>query len=233
MFGLTLKDISLLESVLGVVFKEKKILEESLTHRSYINEHPKRGLNHNERLEFLGDAVLELVVTEYLYKKYDKPEGELTNWRASLVNAEMLGDLAYELGIDRFIMVSRGEHRDNGKARHYILADALEAIIGAMYLDQGYEKCQNFITKYLLIKLSGIIKNKLYRDSKSLFQEASQDKLSITPSYYVLREWGPDHAKRFEIGLFLEEEQIAIGEGSSKQEAEQDAAKKGLVVKGW
>ena len=228
-----MKELSLLENILGVVFKDKKILEESLTHRSYINEHPKCGLNHNERLEFLGDAVLELVVTEYLYRKYDKPEGELTNWRASLVNAEMLGDLAYELGIDRFIMVSKGEHKDNGKARHYILADALEAIIGAMYLDQGYEKCQNFIAKYLLVKLSGIIKNKLYRDSKSLFQEASQDIVGITPAYHVLKEWGPDHAKRFEIGLFLNEEMVAIGEGSSKQEAEQDAAQKGLAVKGW
>lgn len=228
-----MKELSLLENILGVVFKEKKILEEALTHRSYINEHPKCGLNHNERLEFLGDAVLELVVTEYLYTKYDKPEGELTNWRASLVNAEMLGDLAYELGIDRFIMVSKGEHKDNGKARHYILADALEAIIGAMYLDQGYKKCEDFIVKYLLVKLPGIIKNKLYRDSKSLFQEASQEKVGITPSYHVLREWGPDHAKRFEIGLFLNEEMVAIGEGSSKQEAEQDAAQKGLAVKGW
>ena len=228
-----MKDLNQLENILGVVFKEKKILKESLTHRSYINEHSKCGLNHNERLEFLGDAVLELVVTEYLYKKYDKPEGELTNWRASLVNAEMLGDLAYELGIDRFIMVSKGEHKDNGKARHYILADALEAIIGAMYLDQGYKKCEDFITKYLLVKLSAIIKNKLYRDSKSLFQEASQDEDGITPSYHVLREWGPDHAKRFEIGLFLNEEMVAVGEGSSKQEAEQDAAQNGLKVKGW
>lgn len=228
-----MKELSLLEDIIGAVFKNKKILEEALTHRSYINEHPKCDLNHNERLEFLGDAVLELVVTEYLYGNYDKPEGELTNWRASLVNAEMLGDLAYELGIDRFIMVSRGEHKDNGKARHYILADAFEAIIGALYLDQGYKKCRDFIAKYLLVKLPEIIKNKLYRDSKSLFQEASQDKVGITPSYHVLREWGPDHAKRFEIGLFLNEEMIAIGEGSSKQEAEQDAAQKGLKSKKW
>ncbi len=229
-----MKELALLEDILGVVFKDKKILEESLTHRSYINEHPKAGLKHNERLEFIGDAVLELVVTEYLYKKYDdKPEGELTNWRASLVNAEILGTLAYEIGFDRFIMLSKGEHKEGGKARRYILADAFEAILGAIYLDAGYEASQKFIAKYLLVKLPEIIEKKLYRDAKSLFQEAAQDKAGVTPSYHVMREWGPDHAKRFEIGIFLGEELIGVGEGSSKQEAEQDAAKKGLEAKKW
>jgi ribonuclease III len=230
---LKMKELGLLENILGVVFENKDILKEALTHRSYINEHPKRGVSHNERLEFLGDAVLELAVTEYLYKNYNKPEGELTNWRAALVNAEILGDLSYELGFDRFVILSKGENKDTGKARHYILADAFEAIIGAIYLDRGYEACQKFIEKYLLVKLSEIIKNKSYRDAKSLFQEASQDKVSITPSYHVLKEWGPDHAKRFEIGVFLGQEMIAMGEGSSKQEAEQDAAKNGLKVKKW
>lgn len=226
-------DLGQLESILGVNFKDKDLLKQSLTHRSYINEHPKCGWSHNERLEFLGDAVLELITTEYLYKKYNKPEGELTNWRAALVNSEILGSLSYELGFDRFVILSKGEHRDKGKARHYILADAFEAIVGAIYLDQGYKVCQKFIEKNLLVKLAEIIEKKLYRDSKSLFQEASQDKAGITPSYHVLKEWGPDHAKRFEIGLFLGEELVSVGEGSSKQEAEQDAAKKGLVVKKW
>lgn len=228
-----MEELSLLENILGVSFSNKKLLQEALTHRSYINENPKCGLSHNERLEFLGDAVLELVTTEYLYRNYNKPEGELTNWRAALVNADRLGDLAYELGLDRFILLSKGEHRENGKARHYILADVIEAVIGAIYLDRGYGVTQDFIEKKLLVKLPEIIEKKLYRDAKSLFQEFAQDRVSITPGYHVLKEWGPDHAKRFEIGVFLGDELVAIGEGSSKQEAEQDAAKRGLEVKKW
>lgn len=207
---------------------------QAFTHRSYLNENPDFYLSHNERLEFLGDAVLELVVTEYLYQKYpEKSEGELTNWRAALVNAKMLSSLAQELDFNDFLLLSRGEEKEMGKARQYILANAFEAFIGAIYLDQGYKICQEFIKKYLLKKLPEIIEKGLFKDVKSRFQEEAQERVKITPTYKVLDEWGPDHAKHFIVGVFLGNELVAKGEGSSKQEAEEEAAREALETKGW
>lgn len=225
--------LSELESKIGFVFKDKDLLLTALTHRSYLNENTKWHLDHNERLEFLGDAVLELVVTEYLYKNYPNPEGELTNWRAALVNANILSRLSGEFDLNDYVLLSRGEAKDMGRARQYILANAAEALIGAMYLDQGYKPCEKFIEKFILKELSTIIEKRLYRDAKSLFQEIAQEKVGITPTYEVLKEWGPDHARNFEVGVFLEKELAGQGQGLSKQEAQQQAAENALVKKGW
>ncbi|MCK4354815.1 ribonuclease III [Candidatus Parcubacteria bacterium] len=229
-----IKDFSPLEDKLEIKFENRDLLTQSFIHRSYLNENPNFYLGHNERLEFLGDAVLELVVTEDLYKKYpDKPEGELTNWRAALVNAKMLSFVAKEIGFNEFLILSQGEKKETGKARQFILADAIEAFIGALYLDQGYNTCQKFIKEYIMKKLPHIIEAGLYKDAKSSFQEKAQEKASITPNYKVIKETGPDHQKHFSIGVFLDKELIAEGKGSSKQEAEEDAAKNALKTKGW
>ena len=222
-----------LEEKIGITFKNKDNLLQALTHRSYINENPKWHLDHNERLEFLGDAVLELVVTEYLYKNYPDPEGEMTNWRAALVNAVILSKISNEFDLNDYVLLSRGEAKDTGRARQYILANAIEALIGAIYLDQGYEASEKFITRFVLKELPKIIEHQLYRDPKSLFQEQAQEKAGITPTYEVLEEWGPDHARNFKIGVFLEKEMIGTGEGPSKQEAQQMAASDALKKKGW
>jgi ribonuclease-3 len=226
-----------LSKKLGVKFNNTDLLKTAVTHRSYLNEHRSYKLEHNERLEFLGDAVLELVVTEYLYKNFPKnQEGEMTNWRAALVNGEMLARIAKKLGVEDFLMMSRGEAKDTGRARQYLLANAFEAITGAMYLDQkekGYEVCQKFIMENVLSELPEIIEKKLYMDPKSRFQEEAQDKSGITPSYRVVSESGPDHDKKFVVGVYLEEEKVAEGEGNSKQEAQRQAAEKGLEAKGW
>ena len=223
-----------LEKKLGFKFKNKDLLTQAFTHRSYINENPKFNLDHNERLEFLGDAVIELIVTDHLYREYpEKPEGELTNWRAALVNAKMLMSVAEELGYNDYLLLSRGESKEMGKARAYILANTFEAVVGALYLDSGYEPAEKFIEKYLMTKLADIIKDGSYKDSKSKFQERAQEKVNITPSYKVTGESGPDHDKQFVVGVFLGEKLIAEGEGSSKQEAEESAAKKALQIKNW
>lgn len=228
------KDLAPLQKTLGVQFKNESLLEQSLVHRSYLNENPGYALDHNERLEFLGDAVLELIVTEYLYKTYPNPEGELTNWRASLVNAKMLSELASELNLNDFLFLSRGEAKEvNTKARQYILANAFEAVVGAMYLDQGIAPCEMFIQNVLLPRLPHILEHELYRDPKSSFQEASQEKVGITPTYRVMSETGPDHAKIFTIGVFLATDLIATGNGSSKQEGEEAAARAALQKKSW
>ncbi|PIR02031.1 MAG: ribonuclease III [Candidatus Nealsonbacteria bacterium CG_4_9_14_0_2_um_filter_37_38] len=229
-----MKDFSVLEKKLGLSFKNKDFLIQAFIHRSYLNENPNFRLSHNERLEFLGDAVLELIVTEYLYQNYPKKsEGELTNWRAALVNAKMLSGVAQNLEFNDFLLLSRGEAREMGKARQYILANTFEAFVGSLYLDQGYKGCQKFIEKYLIKELPHIIEAKLFEDAKSRFQEEAQERVGITPAYKVLEEWGPDHAKHFIIGVFLDEELVAKGEGSSKQEAEEEAAKAALETKGW
>ncbi|MBI1866636.1 MAG: ribonuclease III [Candidatus Staskawiczbacteria bacterium] len=229
-----MNDFSVFEKKLGLNFKDKDLLTQAFVHRSYLNENPDFHLNHNERLEFLGDAVLELIVTEELYKKYpEKTEGDLTNWRAALVNAKMLTSVAEELGFNDFLLLSRGETKELGKARAYILANTFEALIGSVYLDSGYEPAEKFIKKYLIKNLPNIIKDGSYKDSKSYFQEKSQDMAGVTPVYKVIREWGPDHQKNFTVGVFLAEELVAQGEGSSKQEAEEQAAKEGLKVKEW
>ena len=229
-----MKDFFKLEEKIGFSFKNKNLLKQSMVHRSYLNEHPSFELDNNERLEFLGDAVLELAVTESLYRNYPNPEGELTNWRASLVNAKMLSEIAFSLGLENYLYLSKGESRDtSSKARHYILADAFEALIGAIYLDQGMPKAKKFIKRVLLVKLPYIIKNRLYIDPKTSFQEKAQEKVNITPSYKVLEESGPDHAKHFSVGVYLNETLIGIGKGSSKQEAQEDAAEKALKNKKW
>jgi ribonuclease-3 len=229
-----MNDFSLLEKKLDVQFANKDLLMQAFVHRSYLNENPDFKLDQNERLEFLGDAVLELVVTEYLYGRYpDKAEGELTNWRAALVNAKMLMKVAEELGFNDFLLLSRGESREIGKARQYILANTFEAFTGALYLDSGYGAAEAFIKKCLIVNLPEIIASGSYKDAKSRFQEQAQDKEGITPSYKIIKEWGPDHQKKFTVGVFLKDRQVAEGEGYSKQEAEEDAAKKALVIKKW
>ena len=222
------------EKKINVTFINKGLLKQAFVHRSYINENPKYAEEHNERLEFLGDAVLELVVTDYLYRSYPgKNEGDLTLWRAALVNSTSLSKIAKMLEMENFLLLSRGEAKDIGRGRQYILANAFEAFIGAIYLDKGYEEARKFIEKNLLPELNGIILNNLYRDSKSRFQEEAQERVSITPTYDVLKEWGPDHDKHFEVGVFLEKDLVGVGEGLSKQEAEQKAADSALKKKGW
>ena len=230
-----MKELLRLSKKLGVIFKDYDFLQQALVHRSYLNEHPDFKFSNNERLEFLGDAVLEIVVTEYLYLQFpNTPEGDLTNWRASLVNAKMLHIIANELGVEDYLLLSKGEAKDkNTKARQYILANAVEAIIGSIYLDQGLETAKKFILDRIVIKLDNILKNELYLDPKSKFQEMSQEKVGITPTYKILKEDGPDHEKIFTVGLCLQEELIATGTGSSKQEAQVDAAINGLKAKGW
>jgi ribonuclease-3 len=228
-----MQDISLLEEKIGVEFKDKDLLLTALTHRSYLNENPSWRLEHNERLEFLGDAVLELVVTDHLYANYPNPEGELTNWRAAIVNAVILSDMTKAFDLNDFMLLSRGEAKDTGRARQYILANAIEALIGAIYLDQGYEKAKEFIGRFILSELPRIIEQRLYRDAKSLFQEKAQDKVGITPNYEVINEWGPDHARNFRVGVYLGKELVAEGEGPSKQDAQQKAAEAALKAKGW
>lgn len=222
-----------LSQKLGIAIHKEDLFQMAVTHRSYLNEHRNHPLNHNERLEFLGDAVLELVVTEYLYHNYSNPEGELTSWRAALVNGEMLAQVARAIGVEEFLLMSKGEAKDTGRARQYLLANAMEAIIGALYIDQGYDAAKEFIAKTVLIHLDEVLKSKSYADPKSRFQEESQDRLGITPNYHVLREEGPDHDKHFVSGVFLGDELIAEGNGQSKQEAQRDAAKNALTKKGW
>ena len=230
-----MKDFSKLEKIIGVKFKNQDLLKQAVVHRSYLNEHPEFRLRHNERLEFLGDAVLEIIVTERLFGDFpDTPEGDLTNWRASLVNSRMLSEIAGEIGLENYLYLSRGESKDkNSKARHYILANAVEALIGAIYLDRGADAANAFVEKKMLSKLDNILANKLYLDPKSKFQEKAQALYRTTPHYRVLDESGPDHAKNFEVGIFLGDKLVARGKGSSKQEAQVDAAKKGIKKKKW
>ena len=217
-----------------MVFIDKNYLLSAITHRSYLNEHKEATQEHNERLEFLGDAVLELVVTDYLYKKYpEKPEGELTAVRAALVNTVSLAESAQKLGLNDFMLMSKGEAKDTGRARQYILANAFESCIGAIYLDQGYDAAKKFIGEQLFNKTDKIVEKKLWQDAKSRFQELAQEKVSITPSYEMLSQEGPDHDRMFTIGVFLRDEKVAEGQGRSKQEAEQDAAEKAIDTKGW
>lgn len=228
-------DLTKLEKRLEIVFQNKDLIKQALVHRSYLNEHPDFPLGHNERLEFLGDAVLEIVVTEFLYLNFPStPEGDLTNWRASLVNAKMLYKVAAELNIEECLYLSKGETRDkNKKSRQFILANAVEAIIGATYLDQGIDTAKKFILKNVVTKLDDILKNQKYLDPKSRFQEKAQEEKGITPHYEILDEVGPDHAKIFTVGLYLGEDLIITGKGSSKQEAQVEAAAAGLKKMNW
>jgi ribonuclease-3 len=223
-------DFTKFETETGIVFADKSILREAFTHRSYLNESKEKGLVHNERLEFLGDAVLELVTTDFLFKKYPhEPEGTLTAYRAGLVNANILSDIALEIHLGDMLLLSKGEAKDIGKARQYILANTIESVIGAIYLDQGYSVAADFIAKYILIHDDEVVGKGLWQDAKSLFQEKAQEFRGITPSYKVLAETGPDHDKQFKIGVYLGSEFLAEGTGRSKQDAEQMAAKNALA----
>lgn len=218
----------------GVEMSDMQILMQAFTHRSYLNEHPNLGYGHNERLEFLGDAVLELSVTDYLYREYpEESEGELTAYRAALVNTVSISNAAKKLGMEECLQLSRGEARGTEKARQYILANTFEAVIGAIYLDQGYEAADRFISTHLTPTITDIIKKRLWQDAKSYFQERAQDKVNITPSYKVVKESGPDHDKQFTVGVYLGEELVAKGNGRSKQDAEQEAAGNALDAKEW
>ncbi|MCX6781732.1 MAG: ribonuclease III [Candidatus Magasanikbacteria bacterium] len=228
------KDFTAMEKKLGVTFNNPDILVQAFVHRSYLNEHRDFPLPHNERLEFLGDAVVELVVTEYLFNEFGNPEGELTNWRAALVNAKTLASIAYEIGMEPYLFLSHGESKDAGtKARDYIMANTMESVTGAIYVDQGYEATKGFISRSVIPKLPYILENGLYMDAKSRFQESAQELAGVTPSYKVLGEVGPDHAKSFKVGVYIGKELVASGEGMSKQEAQTEAAEMGLKVKGW
>ena len=228
------RDWNTFEEAIGVTFKNRDLLAQAFIHRSYLNENPRTGLEHNERLEFLGDAVLELAVTDFLYRTYpESPEGELTSYRAALVNANTMADFANEINMNDLLFLSRGEAKDTGKARLYILANAIEALIGAMYLDQGYAVTEKFIDRFLHKRAADVVKKKLWRDSKSLVQEKAQEHVGVTPAYKVIRETGPDHDKHFTIGIFFGSDKIAEGRGHSKQEAEQDAARLAIEVKHW
>lgn len=227
-------DFSKFEQTIGIIFKDKNLLKQAFTHRSYLNEHRDKELVHNERLEFLGDAVLELIVTEYLYGKYpDSTEGDLTSYRAALVNAVTLSDAAAKINMNDYLLLSKGELKDVGKARQIILANTIEALIGAIFLDQGYETAKYFISDNIFMLVEKIVEDKSWLDAKSEFQEKAQDNEGITPSYKTLKEEGPDHDKKFTVGVYLEKKKIAEGEGKSKQEAEQVAAKAALLAKEW
>ncbi|MEK7201865.1 MAG: ribonuclease III [Patescibacteria group bacterium] len=228
-----MSDIALHTARLGLTFHNKALIQEALTHRSYLNENKTAG-NHNERLEFLGDAVLELATTNFLFKKFpSKPEGDLTAFRAALVNTYSLADTAELLGMNDMLLLSKGEARDTGRARQIILANAFEAVLGALYLDQGYDAVEEFLMKNLYPKIDDIIAKRAYQDAKSQFQESAQEKRSTTPTYKTLEESGPDHDRVFTVGVFLGSEEIARGDGKSKQEAEQAAALAAIDKTGW
>lgn len=215
-------------------FKDKNLLKQAFIHRSYINENPNMSLCHNERLEFLGDAVLELIVTDFLYKKYPSyTEGELTSLRSALVNAVIISEIASEIGMNDYLLLSKGEAKDTGKARQYILANTYEAYMGAIYLDQGYKAAEKFVADTILPHTEKIVANKLWRDAKSLVQEKAQEFAGVTPSYKVVSESGPDHDKHFTVGILFGTDLIAEGKGKSKQEAEQKAAEAALKAKNW
>ncbi|MEK7631386.1 MAG: ribonuclease III [Patescibacteria group bacterium] len=229
-----MKNFQEFEKVIGIEFANPEVLKQAFVHRSYLNEHPDFPLAHNERLEFLGDAVLELVVTEYLYTTFPNPEGELTNWRASLVNAKTLSEIAAGLDMSDYLYLSRGESRDpKSKARQIILANAIEAVVGAIYLDQGYKAAEKFVSDHVLTRLKYIMDNDLARDAKSRFQESAQEKLGVTPTYKVMSQTGPDHNKKFVVAVYIGEDKIAEGDGTSKQEAQMAAAAAGLQKKSW
>ncbi len=222
--------IEQLEKKIGIKFKNKDIIQQAFVHRSYLNENKDFPLDHNERLEFLGDACLELVVTEYLYKNYPNPEGELTNWRAALVRGTMISKISKELGFEKHLLLSKGESKSKGKAKDLILANTFESVLGAIYLDKGYKAVDKFIKKFLLPKLPEIISKELYYDPKSRFQEMVQEKTGITPNYKLEKEEGPDHAKIFTMSVFVEDKKITEGTGQSKQAAEQEAARAAIDI---
>ncbi len=229
-----MSDLKNLEKKLGFVFKNQALLKEAVTHRSYLNENSEWPFPNNERLEYLGDAVLELAVSDFLFRKYPQaPEGQLTSYRAALVNYQMMARVAHEINLDDYLLLSKGEMKDNGKAREVILADGSEALIGAIYLDQGYEPAAAFVTANVLPHLEQVIAEGLYQDPKSLLQEFIQEEKKVTPTYRVLEETGPEHQKNFSVGVYSNDELIAEGVGTSKQEAERKAAEAAIAKLGF
>jgi len=227
-------NVPALEKILGVEFKNKDFLLSAMTHRSYLNEHKDANQDHNERLEFLGDAVLELVITDFLFNKYpDKPEGELTAVRAALVNTSSLAEASTKLGLNEYLLLSKGEAKDTGRARVYILANSFESVIGALYMDQGYESARDFIGRQLFAQTDKIVDKRLWQDAKSRFQEMAQEHAGVTPNYETINQVGPDHDRVFTVGVFLGDKKIAEGTGRAKQEAEQAAAEKAIEAKNW
>lgn len=227
-------DFTALEKLVEVQFNEQTNLLSAITHRSYLNENRSADWSHNERLEFLGDAVLELVITDFLYHKYpEKPEGELTAVRAALVNTVSLADAADKLGINDFLLMSKGETKDTGRARQYILANTFEALIGAIYVDQDYQQAKEFIANHLFAKTENIVDKRLWQDAKSRFQELAQEQANTTPTYKTLAQTGPDHDRIFTVGVYIGKDEVATGTGRSKQEAEQAAAENAVSQKGW
>lgn len=227
-----MKDFSALETKIGVEFTDKDLLNQAFVHRSYLNENDYK--KSNERLEFLGDAVLELVTTEHLFKSFpEQNEGILTSYRAAIVRGANLALVAEDLGLGQYLYLSRGEDASGGRDKHYILANTVEALVGAIYLDQGFDMSKKFIHKWIISTLGNIIEEGLYLDAKTHFQEKAQEKTGITPHYEVLKEDGPDHDKTFIVGAFLDEERVGEGRGSNKQDAEQEAARKAIKSKGW
>src|SRR3989344_1310486 len=217
------------QEVLGITIKDEKLFETAFTHRSYLNEHPEYENKSNERLEFLGDAILQHLSSEYLYKTFpDEPEGYLTNYRSAVVNTVSLAKEAKRLGYGELLLLSKGEEATGGRDREYILANTFEAVLGALYLHEGLEFCQAFVTKELFYKIPQVVEKKLYQDSNSKLQEAAQEKLDVTPAYKVIDSWGEDHNKTFRVGVYLNDEIYGEGEGASKQRAEQNAAVQAL-----
>lgn len=223
-----------LEKLIGITFKDKDLLDRAFVHKSFMNEYKGKDKRDNERLEFLGDAVLELVVTEFLFKTYpDKSEGELTNWRSALVKGKNLAKVGDELKLGTYLYLSKGEEKSGGRKKNYILANTLEALIGVMYLDKGYEITHQFIHDYILTDLEQILEEGLHIDAKSKLQELSQEQFDMTPEYKLVKEQGPDHAKKFVMAAFFGVRKVAEGEGSSKQKAEEDAARRALIDVEW
>jgi len=223
-----------LEKNIGITFENKALLDNAFVHKSFMNEYDNDDKEDNERLEFLGDAVLELIVTEYLYKTYPKKsEGQLTNWRSALVKGKHLAEVGNELRLGNYLYLSRGEEKSGGRKKNYILANTVEALIGALYLDKGYRITHTFVSKFIITKLEKILEEGLHIDSKSHLQELSQEKISITPEYRLVSESGPDHAKKFVMAVYFGDDKVGEGEGSSKQKAEESAARDALAEVNW
>ena len=227
-----MKDFSELKGRIGITFTDDNLLDQAFVHKSYLNEHTDK--KSNERLEFLGDAVLELVVTDHLYQTFpNKDEGVLTNYRLAVVRGTNLSEVAEDLGLGDYLYLSKGEEVSEGRKKHYILANTVEALIGAIYLDQGLGASTKFIHKWIISTLENIISEGLYMDAKTLFQEKAQEIVGTTPHYKLAKEEGPDHDKTFTMGAYIGNEQIGEGQGGNKQEAEQNAARAALKNKGW
>jgi len=222
-------DFNKVQEILDTKLENEDLFRTAFTHRSYLNEHPNSKYKSNERLEFLGEAVLQLASSEYLFQKYENsPEGDMTNYRSAIVCTSSIGAEAKRLGYGEMLFLSNGEESTGGRTREYILANTFEAVLGALYLEKGFDFCRKFLEKELFYKIEKVIEEEKYKDAKSLFQEKAQEKYGITPTYKIEDSWGPDHEKNFKVGVFLDNDLWGEGRGKSKQKAEQDAAEKAL-----